>query len=183
MSHESRSACVLVYLVVLSPRRSHAHQGHLWISPRWGRAHRGRLSVLRGTPQREHVLCNLCKQFLVFLREGGRVDKGRGCRGYQYCQGNRDGRDGRGHQYCRGDRDVRGCSLAPYRASGPRPGRCSLMSYRTMGESPEGCSLTTYRSLIDDQVLCSLTTHWLYMRGKGRERSELGRVTKKGKSF
>jgi hypothetical protein len=42
------------------------------------------------------------------------------------------------------------------------------MLYRTMGESSEGCSLTTYRS---------------DMRGEGRERSKLGRVTKKGKKF
>src|SRR5580693_8571067 len=104
----------------------------------------------------------------------GRVDKCRGCRGYRYCQGNRDGQDvqggrgGRGHRYCRGDRDVRGCSLAPYRALGPRPGRCSLTSYRTKGEGSEGCSLTTYRSR---------------MRVEGKGRSELGRVTTKEKSF
>jgi hypothetical protein len=58
--------------------------------------------------------------------------------------------------------------LAPYRASGPRLGRCSLTSYQTMVESSEGCSLTTYRS---------------GMQVEGRERSELGRATMKGKSF
>jgi hypothetical protein len=33
------------------------------------------VSVLRGTPQRESDLCNLCKRFLVFLREGGRASR------------------------------------------------------------------------------------------------------------
>jgi hypothetical protein len=56
-SYERVTIC-LVYLV-LSPIRSRAHQGRLGVSPRWGRAHQGHLSDL----------CDLCRRFLVVLRE------------------------------------------------------------------------------------------------------------------